>query len=87
MKHTEPGETSTFLIREGVDKYTKITGDFKDGEITGFGVKNWSSGKYYEGQFLEGEMHGQGTLVYNNPSQRFKDAQYVGEFVLNSREG
>ena len=38
------------------------TGIFQNGEITGCGIKNSSNGKYYEGEFLEGEMHGNGFL-------------------------
>jgi hypothetical protein len=41
-------------------------GEFSNGEITGFGVKKWSDGKVYRGQFLEGEMHGSGSIVYNS---------------------
>ena len=59
-KQTAPGEAATFIFRDGPGAFTKYTGDFQDGEITGFGVKTWSSGKYYEGNFLEGEMHGEG---------------------------
>ena len=58
IKHTQSGQMSTFLIREGPNMFTKYTGDFKQGEMTGFGVKTWSSGKTYQGEFLEGEMHG-----------------------------
>jgi hypothetical protein len=46
------------MIREAPDKFTKYTGDFQNGEITGKGVKSSGTGKYYEGEFLEGEMHG-----------------------------
>lgn len=35
------------MIREGPNQFTKYTGDFKDGEMTGMGVKTWSSGKVY----------------------------------------
>jgi hypothetical protein len=35
VKNTQSGNASTLLLRDG----TKYTGQFLDGEITGFGVK------------------------------------------------
>ena len=46
--------------------------------MSGVGVKTWSGGKVYQGEFFEGEMHGQGTLTYNDTSYRQKDARYEG---------
>jgi hypothetical protein len=53
-KHTEDGEASTLILRDG----TKITGQFKNGEITGLGLKQFNDGRVYQGEFFEGEMHG-----------------------------
>lgn len=62
---------------------TKITGEFKDGEITGRGVKHFNDGKVYEGEFLEGEMHGTGVLKYNTEKRGEVDSLYEGQFHLN----
>lgn len=61
VKQTGPGEASTLLMRDG----TAYTGEFKNGEITGNGVKQWPDGKIYQGSFQEGEMHGQGLIKYD----------------------
>jgi len=60
IKNDMPGEASTLIMRDG----SRITGQFKHGEITGLGVKTWADGRIYQGQFLNGEMHGEGILQY-----------------------
>jgi len=80
VKQTQSGNASTLILRDG----TRYTGEFRDGEITGQGVKSWPDGRAYEGEFTEGEMHGFGTLVYN---VKQSDLRYEGNFHLNSREG
>ena len=37
---------------------TRYTGDFKNGEITGLGLKQYQDGRIYKGCLQEGEMHG-----------------------------
>ena len=66
---------------------SKYTGMFQNGEITGCGIKVCSNGKVYEGEFLEGEMHGHGFLQYNTEARGETDLSYEGQFHLNSREG
>lgn len=70
------------IMRDG----SKYSGDFKDGEITGTGLKTWTDGRVYKGEFMEGEMHGSGVLLYSE-SKIVKDQKYEGQFHLNSREG
>lgn len=82
-KHTQEGEASTLLMRDG----SKYTGMFQNGEITGCGIKTQSNGRVYHGEFLEGEMHGQGFLQYNVEARGEVDFTYEGQFHLNSREG
>ena len=60
----------------------QVTGDFRDGEITGFGVKTWSDGRRYEGEWLNGEMHGKGQWISSNG-----DETYLGDFKDNKRHG
>jgi hypothetical protein len=61
IKQTANGNYSSLIMRDG----SKYSGDFNDGEITGFGLKTWVDGKVFKGQFKEGEMHGQGVLLYS----------------------
>jgi hypothetical protein len=60
----------------------QVTGNFSDGEITGFGVKTWSDGRRYEGEWLNGEMHGEGHWISSNG-----DETYRGDFKDNKRHG
>jgi len=83
VKNSVPDQPSALIMRDG----TSITGDFKDGEITGTGIKHFPDGRVYRGDFLEGEMHGQGRLEYNMDLKGEKNNFYEGEFQLNSREG
>ena len=57
---------------------TKFVGDFKNGEITGRGVKLCADGRVYQGEFLEGEMHGTGLLFYNPDKKGETDLKYEG---------
>ena len=66
---------------------SKYTGEFKNGEMTGEGFKQWADGRMYKGQFQDGELHGKGTMFYNVESAAQKDKTYQGEFQFNSREG
>ena len=60
----------------------QITGDFKGGEITGHGVKTWSDGRRYEGQWQNGEMHGIGDWISSDGFE-----MYNGSFKDNKRDG
>lgn len=57
------------------------TGDFTQGEITGYGTMTFSSGERYIGSFLEGKFHGDGTLIHP------RGKKYVGEFKHGIIEG
>lgn len=39
-------------------------GDFKDGEINGSGKRRLDDGTEYKGEFIFGEKHGYGEIVY-----------------------
>lgn len=62
--------------------YSNYTGDFKDGEITGYGSRRWDDGRVYEGEWLDGEMNGKGKWF----NERTKE-EYDGDFVDNRRHG
>lgn len=51
------------------------------GAISGAGYRRWSNGDTYSGQFLFGERHGLGTMIYANESR------YEGPWALNARQG
>lgn len=50
--------------------------------MTGRGVRTWADGRVYEGEFLQGEMHGKG--FWRNSST---NESYEGEFRDNKRQG
>ena len=57
-------------------------GEFKDGEMTGSGVRKWAfNGNLYEGEFLRGEMNGKGLMTYGDGSM------FEGDWSENKREG
>ena len=57
-------------------------GEFKDGEMTGSGVRKWAfNGNLYEGEFLKGEMNGKGLMTYGDGSM------FEGNWSENKREG
>jgi hypothetical protein len=74
IKETAVGQASTFLLRDG----TKYTGDFKKGEITGMGLKEYGDGRVYRGNLVEGELHGIGNLIYSRELKDEKDQSYEG---------
>lgn len=48
VKHDNNNESSSFTA-EGLFSYQ---GQFSDGEITGYGKKEWQDGRKYEGEWL-----------------------------------
>ncbi|XP_063723905.1 uncharacterized protein LOC134851657 isoform X2 [Symsagittifera roscoffensis] len=74
LKHG-PGQ---LILRDG----TRIHGEFKEGELTGNGIKVWPDNKQvYRGTFLNGHIHGHGEMTYSDGST------YVGQFMNNKRDG
>lgn len=47
-------------IAKGIDQYE---GHFKNGLPDGYGTYTWENGNKYEGYWLKGEMHGEGTML------------------------
>ena len=56
-------------------------GEFKNGEINGYGFYTWKNKHTYEGSFLNGKMHGKG--IYKWPDGN----TYEGEYKNNIKEG
>eukprot|EP00112_Aurelia_sp_Birch-Aquarium-sp1_P011352 Seg2388.2 transcript_id=Seg2388.2/GoldUCD/mRNA.D3Y31 product="MORN repeat-containing protein 1" protein_id=Seg2388.2/GoldUCD/D3Y31 len=57
-------------------------GEFKDGEMTGSGVRKWAfTGNLFEGDFLRGELNGKGLMTYGDGST------FEGDWCENMREG
>jgi len=46
-----------------------------------FGVYNWPNGKYYEGEFKNGNSHGNGKMIWRT------GFTFVGEFLNDSPTG
>jgi len=62
------------------------TGEWKDNKQSGFGVATFANGRKYEGQWLEGKMHGTGTMwVKKGPGGYRK--RYQGDFARNKFHG
>lgn len=62
--------------------YFEYVGQFVDGQMTGRGRRDWADGRSYEGDWLNGEMHGKGTW-----SNSTLNESYDGDFVSNKRHG
>ena len=56
-------------------------GDFNMNEIHGHGVYLYADRRKYNGELVNGMMHGRGHLI--NPD----GTQYIGEFQLDKRHG
>eukprot|EP01036_Dinobryon_divergens_P037193 gene37193-48605_t len=65
-----------------INSFSQYKGDFNGGEITGRGCRKWEDGRIYEGEWVLGEMHGNGVWT----SSTGKD-KYVGSFANNQRHG
>jgi hypothetical protein len=58
------------MIGKGVVEWTngdKYTGKLRDGQPNGYGIKKWSNNnlyKKYEGNWVEGDISGRGTLKF-----------------------
>ena len=42
----------------------KYVGEFKDGNVNGYGTATYSNGTKYVGEFKDFQYHGEGTLTY-----------------------
>lgn len=62
--------------------FAEYVGDFKDGEMTGKGIKIWEDGRRYEGEWKDGEMSGRGYWINNRTNEI-----YDGFFKDNKRHG
>jgi hypothetical protein len=73
------GECNSQCVPHGSGKLSGIdslgsftyTGQFSNGQRSGVGLIQWSSGQVYEGQWLNDKPHGMG-------SERRSDFRYVG---------
>ena len=50
--------------------------------MTGKGIRKWEDGRSYEGDWLNGEMHGKGKWINTSTNEI-----YDGNFVNNQRDG
>lgn len=47
---------------------------------TGYGVLTWASGTRYEGEFLNDQLHGRGT-VYNADGSQYSGQWIEGQYI------
>jgi len=62
-------------------------GQFENGEITGFGVTEFSDGSYYVGQKLRDKFHGQGSFYWGRINNEQFGHAYIGNFVNGVKSG
>lgn len=64
------------------------TGEWKDNKQSGFGVATFANGRKYEGQWLNGKMHGTGTMwVKKSNGGGAYRKRYQGDFARNKFHG
>ena len=59
----------------------KYKGDFKENNLTGYGIFEWENKQTYEGDVVNGKMEGKGIYKWTDGSE------YNGEYKNNIREG
>lgn len=72
-------DTNGRFVMKGVFEHV---GEFRDGEISGYGERKWSDGRTYCGDWLFGEMNGQGKWT-----SALQDEEFIGNFLSNQRQG
>lgn len=63
------------------DRHIVYRGNWHEGEMKGFGIMTWPSGKRYEGEWKESCHEGKGMMFYPNGNI------YEGEFHQNLKHG
>ncbi len=56
------GCSGVFMLRGG----GRYEGDWRDGKITGRGLRTFASGNRYEGNFINNQRHGHGIYTWSN---------------------
>ena len=63
------------------------TGEWKDNKKSGFGVATFANGRKYEGHWLNGKMHGTGTMWARKKGSSGYRKRYQGDFANNKFHG
>ncbi len=61
--------------------YKIISGQFKDGELSGYGICWWKNRNRYDGDWVEGKQHGNGKFIWSDGDY------YEGEWKNDRRHG
>ena len=77
----EKPDEKDFAICVDETKALKYRGEWEFGNFNGVGKFYFSDGGRYEGEFKDGQMHGQGQLL-----DKYGDIQYKGEFKEDVRQ-
>jgi hypothetical protein len=77
------------LVRSQGSTSTRFEGAMVEGRETGQGVKTWSSGSRYEGNFRNGVADGRGTMTTRGMTYvgDWKDGQRTGQGVFTMPDG
>ena len=59
----------------------RFTGEWRNDKRTGKGIYQWVSGDWYQGDFVDNEMHGKGMYVWAD------GAKYIGDWQHDERTG
>ena len=58
-------------------------GQWANGEMSGYGVFTWPSGRVYEGEWLANKRHGQGKITDSRGRVRKEGAWQMGKLLAN----
>ena len=72
----------TFLFEKG-----EYTGEIVENKCQGYGTMKFSNYDIYEGDWLDGKMHGVGKYMFWNEAKDMYTQTYEGQFKNGVREG
>ncbi|MCD8215485.1 MAG: hypothetical protein LUC97_07595 [Clostridiales bacterium] len=82
-------ENDNFISGIGVKYYSSAVyvGDLDNGIPNGEGTMTWDDGTVYEGQWVDGDMCGQGKVVCSEENEDYSGMEFEGEFSDDCPDG
>ncbi len=77
-------------IKRKRDNARRISAFSRHGKLHGQGVKTFSDGSRYEGEFQNGRMHGRGRVTFPNGARfegHFRDGERHGQGIVTLPDG